>query len=617
MGEWVNVDVVVPDIDGWLGVLNRYANDAINSADAVAAGLAGFAPDQYNPNVHFDKVSTDVSLDTATKPSKPSVSTGTNKPPDAITLTAPVVSLGSAPTFTETDPSLNLPKVPDPLNISAPVKDFIVDTSIDFPIAPNDPLPLVPTFLELNIPSPQDLTIPSFTLDFPTSNSIIIPGNTFSFSEINYSDDLLEKVKDELLWRLDGGTGLNPLVEAAIWNRGRDRESKSVVLAERALLVDRASQGFSRPTGAQLAALEGIVQEAQSKIIELSREIMIKQAELEQENIKTTIQQTIALEDILIRENLAINQRRFEVAKYMQDVAVELFKAQVALYNSEVEAYKAFASAYSARVQAELAKVEIFKAQIEAEKLKGDINEQSVKLYVAQLEGIKTNVEIYKSLMSAVSEKLRAEGLKLEVYKTDVEAYATSIKAKSEEYSMYSEQIKGELAKVEVFDSKVKAYASRIQAYASQSDVTLKKAETEVKVEDLKLEKYKADLDAYINKVKADQLIYETAVDIYKGETQMYLADISANKAVAELELKQAENTITQNKYVADIAIANAQISLESVKAAYQALLESKKAAGSIYSQIGGSALSAINVSAQVQAQAGIDLTESHVYQNQ
>ena len=67
--------------------------------------------------------------------------------------------------------------------------------------------------------------------------------------------------------------------------------------------------------------------------------------------------------------------------------------------------------------------------------------------------------------------------------------------------------------------------------------------------------------------------------------------------------IKQAENTITQNRYKADIAIQNAQIALESVKAAYQALLESKKAAGSVYAQIGSSALSAINVSAQVQGQ--------------
>ena len=76
----------------------------------------------------------------------------------------------------------------------------------------------------------------------------------------------------------------------------------------------------------------------------------------------------------------------------------------------------------------------------------------------------------------------------------------------------------------------------------------------------------------------------------------------------------QAENIIQQNKYTSDIAIQNAQISLESIKAAYLSLLEAKKAAGSVYSQIGSSALNAINVSAQVQGSANISLSESHDY---
>jgi hypothetical protein len=617
MGEWVDVNVVVPDVDGWLRTLNEYAENAIDRASSVASSLNYFSPGQYNPNVSFKSIGTDIGLDLSNKPTRPNLVVPTRTPPGGIGISTPSISVDAAPEFTDFDPSINLPDVPPPLSLSVPIKEFELDLTSDFPISPDYILPEVPTLLSLNLPSMSDISLPIFSLDFPTSNSLIVPGVTFTFSEALYSSPLLDKVKSELARRLGGGTGLNPIVEQAIWDRGRDRESKAVTIAERNLIATRAAQGFSRPTGAALAALEGVVQDYQGKIIELSREIMVKQAELEQANLTSSIQQTIALEDILIKESLNINQRSFEVAKYIQDVAVDLFKAQVAVYTTEVEAYKAYSEAYKAKVQAELSKVEIFKAEIDAQKLRGEINEQNIRIYVATFEGIKAQVDIYKAAISAVSERLKAEGLKIEAYKGDVEAYATTVRAKSEEYGMYSEQIKGELAKVSIYDSKVKAYASRIQAYASKADVSIKQAEVLTDIEGLKIKKYEADVDAFIKQVQADQLFYQAAADVYRTEASVYGAENSLNRSVAELELKQADNTIQQNKYTSDIAIANAQISLESVKAAYQALLESKKAAGSIYAQIGSSALSAINVSASLSGNAGISLAEAHNYQNQ
>jgi hypothetical protein len=283
----MNGEVIVPDVDNWLNVLNDYAESAVRSADSVAQGLLGFSADSYQPNVTFDSITTHVGVGTATKPVAPSINTTTHTPPSPPLITLPVIEdIGVPPTFTEPDPSLNIPTVPSPLDASIPVKDFTINTSFDYPIAPSDPLPDVPTLLSLNIPTASALDIPLFDLDFPTSNSLVVPGVTFSFNEDLYSSPLLTGIKDELLSRLAGGTGLSPEVEEALWSRARDRESRASLLAERTLLIDRASTGFSRPTGATQAALDQIVQETQAKIIDLSREIMIKQAELEQENIK-------------------------------------------------------------------------------------------------------------------------------------------------------------------------------------------------------------------------------------------------------------------------------------------------------------------------------------------
>jgi len=612
----IDAFVQVPNVDGWLNTLNDYASNAVKSANLVASGLGNLSLNTLEPAITFEGIPSTATIGSPTKPVIPSFPTISRTVPTAPNISSPTFDTNAItpPVFSAVSPDINLPSPPNPLTISAPVKEFTLNLNQDFPVSPDIVLPDVPTFVSLNIPSAVPINLPTFSLDFPTSNGITVPGLTFSFIENPYSSLLLDKVKSELLSRLSGGTGLNPIVEQAIWDRGRDRESRASILAINSLLTDEASRGFTRPTGTAYSALEQLTQETQSKIIELSREVMIKQAELEQENIKTSIQQTIALEDILIREHNVVLQRAFEVAKYTQDVAIELFKVQVSRYTMEVEAYKAFSASYSAKVQAELSKIEIFKAQIEAEKLKGDINEQNVRLYLAQIEGVKSNVEIYKALVSTVSEKLRAEGLKIEAYKADVDAYSATIRAKSDEFSMYSEQVKGELAKTDVFESQVKAFTSRVQAYAAQADVQNNKAKVEVDIQELNIKKYEASLEAFIKQVQADQQLYQSAVDIYKGEAAMYSANIDLARARADIDLKNSENVILQNKYRADIGIQNAQITLESIKNAYNAMITARQSAGSIYQSIATSALSSINVSASLGGSVSMQASESHNY---
>jgi hypothetical protein len=612
-----NVDVgfVLPDVGSWFNTMNDYATSATSGATSAANMLASHVVGVPTTDVHFNSIDAHTTMGSPLKPIVPSISMGTRFLPAPIGMVVPSLTLGVAPTFSQPDPTINFPVVPSPLNLMAPVKDFVIDLSTSFPTAPITTLPPVPTFISLNLPTAPSLFLPIFDIYFPTS-TLTIPTINFSFFENPYSDALLTSVKNELLIRLQGGTGLNPVVEAAIWNRGRDREQRASLQAERSLLIDRSSSGFSRPPGAVMAALEQVVQETQSKIIDLSREIMIKQAELEQENIKTTIQQTIALEDILMREHNNLINRSFEVAKYIQELSMDIFKLEVSLYNTKVEAYKSFTVAYTAKVQAELAKIEIYKGQLEGQKLISDINEQSIRIYVAQIDAVKTNVSVYTAMVNAVSEKLKAEAVKVEVFKSEIEAYSEQVKSKAVEYSSYSEQVKAEGLKVDVFDSQVKAFTSRIQGYAASTDAKTKILGAEVSIEELKIKKYQTDIDAFIKQVQADQIVYSSAVDLYKGQAEMYLADVGLDKARAELALKDSENVITQNKYSADISIQNAQINVEAYKAAYLAQLEAKKAAGTIYSQLAASALSGINVSASVSGQSQVSASESHSYDN-
>jgi hypothetical protein len=618
MSNLNNVDIgyTIPDVGTWLSTLNDYAHSAISNASSLASGLNNISPPVPVSNVIFTPLATTASIGNPTRPTAPVINTGTKGLPASPSISAPVLTSTAPPVFTATQPTISFPGIPQALNMLLPQFTGTIKTDFVYPTAPNSTLPTVPTLLSLNIPTAQAFNMPLFDQIFPTSSDIRVPDITFQFNEKLYSDALLDDVKNVLIYRLQGATGLPPAVEQGLWNRGQDRENRQSLMAERTLLVDRASVGFSRPTGAMASQINLIVQETQSKLIDLSREIMIKQAELEQENLKATIQQTIALEDILVRQNNNINQRAFEVARYAQEVAIEIYKARISLYQMQVAAYQAFATAYNYKVQAELAKVEIFKAQIDAEKLKGTINEQNIRIYVSQIEAIKESVEIYKALVMTISEQLKAEELKIEIYKEQVTAYGEAVRAKASEYTMYSEQIKGELAKTEVYDSQVKSYATQIQAYATQAEVNMKTAQLGIDVQELNIKKYTADLDAYSKAIQADALIYSSAVDVFKGQSEIYMADIGLGKATAELALKNSENIIEQNKYASNISLENAKLTLAALTASYQVTLEGKKAAGNMYSTIGSSALQAINVSAAVSGQSQLSGSETHSYTN-
>ena len=613
MADHVSESSQFVDVGSWLTTLNQFATDTNADADALAEKLAKFTGIVYSPTTSFTKYIPNVTINEPDRPTVPTLSFITKTPPSALQIDVPSVNLdlGLIPTFDVEAPSINIPENPERFSETVPTKDFVLDLDKTFPDAPDTTLPTVPTFIDLDIPSPLEISIPLFVGDLPDSALIAVPDNTFIFLEDPYSSSLLDEIKTELSSRLSNSTGLNPVVEQAIWDRARDRESTALLQAERTLLIERSESGFSRPTGAALAALEQVVQESQGKLIEVSREIMIKQAELEQENFKFSMQQAISLEDTLMREWNNFQQRSFEVARYTQEVAIEIYKARVSQYNIELEAYKASAVVFEAKIRAELSKVEIFKAEIDAQKLISDINEQAVDIYVAQISAIETSVEIYKTTVQAVAEELRAEALKIEVYKSDVQAYTALVAAKAEEYRGFSEEVKAELIKSEVFDSQVKSFVSRIQAYSTTKDLEIKQADLKIDVEKLKLDKYGLDLDSYIKQIQSDQLIAQTSVDLYKGELQAYLADVSYNISISDLDLKNSEAIIDQNKFELDSAIERIKIRANLIDAENKNRLQGMISAGSIYAQLGSSSLNAINVSASFQDSIGARINDN------
>lgn len=612
MGTYVNQIPYVITLDGWFNRFGGYASESISSANDLADKLSDFTADA--PDINFtppDTIASNISTATVDEPTIPEYVPSGIQHPGAFAPQSVGTTLLTAPIFDIDNVSLNLPDLPSITSPLAPTKPDI-DLTTEFPVSPDTILPDLPDLVSLELPTLDALNLPVFLANAPDSLNVTVPGTTFSFNEELYSDELLTKVKDELLVRLSGGTGLEPVVEAAIWNRGRDREHTAALQAERDVMTESGPSGFTRPSGASQSALDRVIFETQGKVIELSREIMVKQADLEQENIKHSIQQTIALEDILIREHSNVQNRALDVAKYTQNIALEIYKAAVSKYQMELELYKVESEVFQTLIEAEISKVTIFKAEIDAQLALGTINEQNVKVYTAQIDAIDSVVSMYKTEVEAVSTKLQGESIKIDAFKSEIDAYSSEIQANTEIYKGYSAQIEGEKTKSDIYESQVKGFATRVQSYATEQGALNDISSNEIALEELRLKSYLGNLEGYVKAIQSDQLNFQSQIDVYKGAASMYNAKTDYNTASANIALKDFELQLQQTQYSSSKALEAIKFNSQAVLSSNQNTIEGMKAAGNIQSQIASSSLNAISVSSSVSQSLSNSLSEGY-----
>lgn len=98
----------------------------------------------------------------------------------------------------------------------------------------------------------------------------------------------------------NGGTGINPHVEAQIWERERARVLKEGAKAEKEVIATWAARGYPLPPGAAAYQVLQIKKDTTDKIAESSRAVAIKQAEIEIENVRLAVSEAIKLYGVAI-----------------------------------------------------------------------------------------------------------------------------------------------------------------------------------------------------------------------------------------------------------------------------------------------------------------------------
>ena len=202
-------------------------------------------------------------------------------------------------------------------------------------------------------------------------------------------------------WVKGASTGLAPDVEAAIWNRGRDRELVSAGRKAKESFRTFALRGFTKPIGALSVELQDAVQESVNTLATQSRDVSVKQAELEQTNRKFVIEAAWKIQEGLIGYIDHFNNRAVEAMKSINQQMVEFGKMQAAVYASQAQAYSAVTSA----------QIGLYKGQTDVAVAEANMRIESAKAQLtASVQKATVLVEIAKSA-AQVSAQLAASAL--------------------------------------------------------------------------------------------------------------------------------------------------------------------------------------------------------------
>ncbi len=468
---------------------------------------------------------------------------------------------------------VKMPEVPKDVDIAIPT-----EPSISYPTIPQKPSIITPTMesvtlgtmLGLIIPGAPAINFKDFSLERPENLSIDIPSFQFALEAISgeaiINDELYRAAKTRLINNIEkGGTGLLPEIENAIWQRDLERNEQALMDSRDKITTAWAKKGFSLPDGMLANSIAILQVDYQNRRIDRSREIAIKQAELEQTNLFKSLELGsdlfYKLNDLLLKfQDFALRTQE-DTANFFN----EYIDLQIKKHNQNIEVYKAAASVYEAEIRAQLGKVEVFKAQIEAELAKVKINEQQVSVYSAQITAA---IAKYRGVLDG-NESIT------KIFSSEVQAALAIAQIEETKLKAYAEEVRACLAKADI-------YRSRVEAMAAQARVSVATSEVNVANMQAWSERVRAINSKYLAKVEKYKA--ETAYNISAAEIAARVGDINGKLLLATAEINKGYNELNQ----------------KSIQAKAMTVIEQLKTVAELTSHMASGALAALSAHASI-----------------
>ncbi len=511
-----------------------------------------------------------------------------NQPADFAALPPDVQGLFPGP-FMGVSPTLNFGSLPQPSYGSLPAPPT-VDLNYTYP-NPVVNLPSAPSLLSLDVIdfNPASYVIPDFNGQVPVL-SINRP-NILNFVEPpRYTSGLLDDLTESLHEAIVNGTGtaLSTPVQQAMWDAAREREYRQMGDAMDGLDRDQEELGYALPSGVWLDSRLKLRTEIANTNVGLSRDIMVKQSELQLENLGKAREIAAGLEGHWMEFANNVAQRTFEAAKYQIEAAIQLYNADVEIYKARLEGFKATIEVYTTYIEGVKARVAVLNAEIEFEKAKVSINTALVEQYKAQIQAAEAVLDIAKVQMEIVQTKAQIEKTKVDVFSAQVQAFVATVNAYTAEVEGYKANAEAQTAVENVYKTQVEAYSALVQAGTAQATARIEGYKAQVTGYEAKLDAFKAQLTAMVEQARA-------GAEYNQASAAAYTAEVQALATYNEVLVKEWEAVINAQIQLTTAAIKQAEANGQLAISSRQVSIEAIKGAASVMAQLGAAALGAIH----------------------
>jgi hypothetical protein len=584
-------------VDNKFQTAQNYASDAWRTAEEFLDRLGQLGRLEYPHARIAPEPGVPEFPDIPAPPDFPEVAVRQVPEPLAPSLTDIVFEEIPIPEFTVVPPDIFLPQTPE-IDWPEPPGDPPAPGEIALPPDPEFTLPEPPRFDPADIPAMPGPVTPHFEGERPPLPRLAAPGNLFVHDEAAYASPLRQAVTGKVLDDLArGGTGLDPEVEEALWERGRSRLTREYAARLREIEDRFAAAGCLSPGGPMLALLRQVAADQADKLADLTRDIAVRQAEMARDQGRFAVDTAVALEAQNIGLYNAVAARAFERASAVARFGYEALNAEVNIHNAQLAHYQADAAVFESRIRAGLAELEQYKTRMEGARVSADIQALAAQVYKVQLEGVAALVETYKARMQGVSAKAEVERQRLAAHESAVQAYVAGINARTARLNAHAAAMAGEKAKAEVYGEQVKAWAARVAAVKDQGESRLHAAVENARA---RMEKYRADVAGYEARVRAAMAEADVLLRGGEGTMRAYEALVSAKGVETDSRAREFASRADLYMKTAEVSLKEADMLLQSALGEMRLEVEKIRSGAQVSAQMAASALSSVNASAMV-----------------
>lgn len=538
------------------------------------------------------------------------------------------LEIGLIPEFAVVPPTFTAPTKP------AEMAAFLaqapsITTDIAFPALPGElslPLPLSPVITDRAAPTAPIMALPSMDTMAPVFDGVTptdLPGKfsaayrESSSSAIGLANGYVDaqllkfnpryteqmaRIETQLSKYLDGGTGLAPAVEDAIYARARGKNDAEARRVRDASYGEAAGRGFTLPTGALMSAMQQARQASADNNARAASDIVVMQAEMEQKNLQFAVSASASLRATMVNATLSymqslvgLNGQALDSAKSLLGATIELYNAQVKAFSVRLDGYRAEAAYYELKLKGALAKIEVYRGEISAMEALGNVDQLRVNLHRSRIDAISSLAGMYKTQVEAVVSRASLEKLKLDLFQSQVQSHSAQVQAKNAEWQGYSAQISGQAAQAGLYSEQARAHNTRIEGIKLKLGAQVETIKAQIATNQSKTDKVKAATEIFSTVARARTSMTASRIDLQKQELASYSEKLKS-------EIAMAQWGMDRYKTVANYVIESEKIKLEAYKtnanlqvAQMKALSDVSVAGAGIEGNLASAAMSGIN----------------------